>query len=144
MTVSTQLISSIPQQQHEKSTPQPQCKLLWRQGQLLVKSSQDPKHVDLLLLEDQQWLVRCLQHSPVRLVRLDLRLGEAVLKRWVDACEQANKPVFLWGSVAREQYRHLSPVGRYVKRSLNRIATFLLLLALSPLILGLVQAGRNN
>ncbi|HEY9667409.1 MAG TPA: heterocyst development glycosyltransferase HepC [Coleofasciculaceae cyanobacterium] len=138
MTVLTQLISSIHQQQNEKLTPQPQCQLLWRQGQLLVKSSQDTKPIDLLRLEDEQWLVQCLQNSPVRLVKLDSNLGEAVLKRWVNACEQANKPVFLWGHVARKPSRNLSPLGRYVKRSLDGIATLLLLLVLSPLMLGLV------
>lgn len=138
MTVSTQPINSSIQQQHEKSTPQPQCQLLWRQGQLLVKSSQDTKLIDVLLLEDEQWLVKCLQHSPVQLVKLDSNLGEAVLKRWLKACEQAKKPVFLCGGVTRKPYKNLNPVGRYIKRSLDGIASFLLLLVLSPLMLGLV------
>lgn len=136
MTVSTQAICSTTQQQRENHAPQ--CKLQWRQGQLLVSYSQDPKQPYLPPLDDEQWLVRCLQHSPVRLVRIDPTLGEAVLKQWANACEQANKPLFFWGSVTQKPCTKPSLPGWYLKRLMSWIATLLLLLVLSPVMLAIV------
>lgn len=73
-------------------------KLKWRQRQLLVTIEQPTKrkHLPHLpALETEQWLVDCLKHSPVKLVRIDAALGEVNLKLWADACKIANKAVFL-------------------------------------------------
>lgn len=114
-------------------------KLRWRQGQLLVSPQQKPLHSYLNLLENEQWLVECLKHSPVHLVRIDPAIGETNLKFWVSACEQASKPVFL-----RLPTAHTLPSRRcaqswwLLKRLIDWGVASTLLLVLSPVILGLV------
>ena len=134
--ISAQQIDFTCQQQGDNHSPQ--CRLQWRQGQLLVRLSQgDIKQPDLLPLEDEQRLVQCLHHSPVQLVRIDPTLGEAVLKRWADACEQANKPVFLWGSVAQKLKGKQSQLRGYLMRLIDAIATLVFLILLSPVMLAI-------
>ena len=134
--ISAQQIDFTCQQQRDNHSPQ--CRLQWRQGQLLVRLSQgDIKQPDLPLLEDEQRFVQCLQHSPVQLVRIDPTLGEAVLKRWAYACEQANKPVFLWGSVAQKLKGKQSQRRWYLTRLIDAIAALLLMILLSPVMLAI-------
>ncbi|HCF27240.1 MAG TPA: sugar transferase [Cyanobacteria bacterium UBA11049] len=74
------------------------CTLKWRQRQLLVTREHLSKQIQLPplpSLDTEQWLVDCLKHSSVKLIRLDAALGEVNLKLWADACEKANKAVFL-------------------------------------------------
>lgn len=114
----------------------PQCVLQWRQGQLLVKFSQKAKQPYLPSLENDQWLVNCLQHSPVSLVRVDAALGEAEIQRWVDASEQAKKPIFLWGAITKKMPKPKPMVlSWWVKRLIDWMAALLLLIALSPVML---------
>lgn len=134
--ISAQQFDFTCQQQRDNHSPQ--CRLQWRQGQLLVRLSQgDIKQPDLALLEDEPRLVQCLQHSPVQLVRIDPTLGEAVLKRWADACEQAKKPVFLWGSVAQTLKGKQSQLPWYLMRLIDAIAALVLLILLSPVMLAI-------
>src|SRR5919199_318769 len=120
------------QQQYDYSA---QCQLQWRRGQLLVRFSQDVKQLYLRAVDDEQWLVQCLQHSPVRLVRIDPTVGEATLKRWANACEQANKPVFLWGTVAQQLKGKQSQLDWCLMRLIDAIAALVLLILLSPVML---------
>lgn len=71
------------------------CFLKWRQGQLWVSKAKQLGMPYLPSLENEQWFLDCLKHSPVERVCIDPELGEAGIKLWADACEQANKPVFL-------------------------------------------------
>lgn len=114
-----------------------QYQLQWRQGQLLVRFSQDVKQLHLPSFEDEQGLVQCLQQSPAQLVRIDPVLGESVLQRWANACKQANKPVFLWGSVARKLKCKQSKLRWYFMRVIDAIAALLLLTLLSPVMLAI-------
>lgn len=134
MTTSTLKIqqkSFSTQQQSEHNSPQ--YKLQWRQGQLLVRRSETTKQLDLRSIDNQQELVKCLKHSPVKLVRLDATLGEATLKSWIKACEEANKPVFLWQTAAQKQQSKSIKLNGNVKM-LDLTVSFLLLLLLSPVI----------
>lgn len=115
-----------------------QCKLQWRQGQLLVRSSQDYQQSYLPSLDSQYQLVVCLKHSPVRLVCIDPSLGEEVLQRWTDACEQAKKPLFLQGTVAKKLSKNSNSFGWRANRFIDRIAALLLLVGLSPAMLAIV------
>ena len=130
---------SLPQTQQDNNSSR--CTLKWRQGQLLVSLEQRLGRPDLPSLENKQWLVECLKHSSVRLVRIDPNLGEASLKFWADACEQASKTVFLCLSPAQKlhnQQRLLSWGVRLIDWS----AAALLLLVLSPFMLGLAWLMR--
>lgn len=93
-------------------------------------------------LENEQWLVECLKHSPVRLIRIEPDLGEARLKFWLQACEQANKAIFLHLSAAHKLPSKRCPRSRWFKRLIDWIAAALLLLLLSPVMLGLVCLMR--
>ncbi|QMS89629.1 sugar transferase [Nostoc edaphicum CCNP1411] len=108
------------------------CTLQWRRGKLLVKVPGKVKQPYLPALDSKRSLVKCLQHSPVSLVSIDPKLGEASLRFWADACEEAQKPIFL--SI---------PTGkklpfRQLQRLIDWIAALGLLLLLSPVMLGLI------
>lgn len=92
-------------------------------------------------LESEQWLVECLKRSSVRLVRIDPNLGEASLKFWADACEQASKAVFLRLPPAHKLHSQRR-LRSWWSRLIDSIAAALLLLVLSPFILGLAWLMR--
>lgn len=118
------------------------CTLHWRRGQLLVKSPGKIKQPYLTTLHHEKSLIECLKHSPIRLVTIDPKLGETRLKFWATACEQANKPIFL-RIPSGNKFPKCS--GIFLWR-LNRIFDWLfalvLLLMISPVIMGLFLAIR--
>lgn len=122
----------------------PRCTLKWRQGQLLVSLDGQSNQPCLPTIENKQWLVECLKRSPVRLIRIDPDLGEASLKFWVQACEQANKVIFLRLRVAQKLPLQRRPQNWWPKRLIDWMLGFLLLLLLSPLMLGLVCLMRTQ
>jgi hypothetical protein len=130
--ISTTQIQSSLEEQHNHSSP---CILKWRQGQLLVGLGQQVKQPYLPPLESKEELVECLKHSPVRLVRVDPRLGEAKLRLWADACEQAGKAMFLKVPVNPELLKKKAGLDWWLKRLIEWIVAAILLLILSPLIL---------
>ncbi|MCC5631527.1 sugar transferase [Nostoc sphaeroides CHAB 2801] len=108
------------------------CTLQWRRGKLLVKPLGHVKQPYLPSLNSKRSLVECLQHSPVSLVSIDPKLGEALLRFWADACEEAEKPIFL--SIAASNKLSNQPFWRLI----DWIAALVLLLLVSPVMLGLV------
>ncbi|BDI14519.1 hypothetical protein ANSO36C_03210 [Nostoc cf. commune SO-36] len=112
------------------------CTLQWRRGKLLVKPLGRVKQPYLPSLDSKRSLVECLQHSPVTLVSIDPKLGEPLLRFWADACEEAQKPMFISmpasNKLANQPWRHL-------QRLIDWIAAFLLLLLVSPVMLGLIM-----
>ena len=112
--------------------------LKWRRGQLLVRSSQQ---VYLSVIENKQWLIECLKHSLVKIIRVDQAIGEEGLKCWADASEQAKKKIFLR---IPSQYQLLKTrsLSWVLKRLIDWCVSTLLLLALSPLMLMLVLLMR--
>lgn len=128
--------SRLAQHQHNHL---PHCTLKWRQGQLLVSLEQQVEHPYLPSFENEQWLVKCLSHSPVRLLRIDPALGEANLNCWANASEQANKAVFLRLPTA---YNRKRCSDWWLKRLIEWSAAALLLLVLSPVILALASLLR--
>jgi Sugar transferases involved in lipopolysaccharide synthesis len=123
--------------QPQRDNHSPHYNLRWRQGRLLVGFSQD-KQPYLPAIDSVQWLVECLKHSPVELVCIDPTLGEAALYQWADACEQAKKPLFLRGAFAKQFPREQSQLIGFIKRLINWITGFVLLLILSPVMLATV------
>ena len=132
-TLSNFNIYSSVEQQHS-SHYLPHCILKWRQGLLFVSLGQQTKQPYISAFETEQQLVECLKQSPVRMVCLHPTLGEATMKLWADACEQANKPVFLRGNIQKtfQKQSQLSP-GR--KQWIDSIAAFFLLVLVSPIVL---------
>lgn len=127
---------AFPQQPEDRS---PQCTLTWRRGQLLVKPAADKvKQLHLPSLESEEWLVECLKHSLVGLVRIDPKVGEAKLRLWADACKQANKPIFLQIPSGSKLLKQDSWLSKCLKRVIDWSVALLLLIGVSPIILGLV------
>lgn len=120
----------------------PYCTLQWRRGQLLVKSSGKLKQPYLPALYSEQSLVECLKHSPINLVRIDPKLGEARLKFWADACEQANKSIFLGIPSTDKQQQQAISILKWFKRPIDWITALILLLAASPVMFGLILLMR--
>ena len=133
-TLSNSKIYSSVEQQHS-SHYLPHCILKWRQGQLFVTLGSQSKQPYISAFETEQQLVECLKQSPVRLVCLNPTLGEATLKLWADACEQANKPVFLRRTIQQKTFQKQSLFSPQPKQWIDSIAAFLLLLVISPIIL---------
>ena len=90
-TTTTAFQPEFPLHQKQQDGYLSYCNLIWRQQQLLVRLFQQIKQPYLPSLEIEQLLVDCLKRSPVRLVRLDLEIGEIGLRLWADACKKANK-----------------------------------------------------
>lgn len=109
--------------------------LKWRQGQLLVKSSHKLRQPHLQVLENQQWLVECLEHSSVRLVRIEHTFSETGLKLWADAAEQSKRKVFLKTPCNHQLPEKHSPIRWRLKRLMDWLVSALLVLSLSPLML---------
>lgn len=133
-TLSNSKIYSSVEQQHS-SHYLPHCILKWRQGQLFVTLGSQSKQPYISAFETEQQLVECLKQSPVRLVCLNPALGEATLKLWADACEQANKPVYLRRTIQQKTFQKQSQLSPQPKQWMDSIVAFLLLLLLSPIIL---------
>lgn len=131
--IGTQAIDFTARQQQDDRSAQ--CQLQWRQNQLLVKRSQTVKQLYLPPLDDEQWLVQCLQRSPVRLVKLDPTLGEVVLKRWLNVCDRTNKLVFLSGTVAQKLRGRQNWLSWRLIRLIDAIAAIIFLMFLSPVLL---------
>jgi hypothetical protein len=132
-TLSKLKMYSSVEQQHS-SHYLPQCILKWRQGLLFVSLGQQTTQPYISAFETKQQLVECLKQSPVRLVGLHPHLGEATLNLWADACEQANKPVFLRGTLQKKIHKQRQ-VSLQPKQWMDSIVAFILLFLLSPIIL---------
>ncbi len=138
--MTTSKASPIHSPLQKPQVPLPSYTLKWRQGQLLVRPCQQLSQLPAL---GSAQLAECLSHSPVRLIRIDPGLGEASLKFWADACQQANKTLFL-----RLPSAHKLPkprmFGWWLRRLMEWFCAAMLLLCLSPLMLGvLLMRGRT-
>jgi lipopolysaccharide/colanic/teichoic acid biosynthesis glycosyltransferase len=128
---------TAPQQPQNHRSPY--CMLQWRRGQLLVKSTIQAKQLYLPSIDNKQLLIECLKHSPVTLVSIDPKLGEAWLRFWAEACEQAHKPMFLRIPSGKKLLKQGSQSLRWLQRLIDLILAFILLLLMSPVILGLMM-----
>ncbi|MEB3179445.1 MAG: heterocyst development glycosyltransferase HepC [Nostocaceae cyanobacterium] len=120
----------------------PQCSLEWRQGQLLVKLARHVKQLYLPAVDDPEWLVECLKHSPVELVRIDPQLGEAKLLMWAEACKQAHKQIFLRIPPDDKPRPPETFLSRWVKPFMDWCLALILLLVATPVMMALVLLIR--
>ncbi|OUL24511.1 sugar transferase [Nostoc sp. RF31YmG] len=127
---------TLPEQDQDHCSPY--CKLLWRRDQLLVKSPGQVKQPYLPSLYNEELLVDCLKHSPIKLVSIDSKLDEAWLRFWAEACEQANKPIFLRLPSGNQRLKQANSFSKQLQRVIDWIVALVLLLLISPVMLGLV------
>lgn len=113
------------------------CTLKWRQEKLWVSHTKLGRQLHLPALNSEQWLKRCLCYSPVKAVCLDPRLGEMRLNLWANICHQVNKRVFLRIPSTPKLPQKQSVLSWRVKRVTDCFAAVVLLLILSPVMLGI-------
>ena len=106
-------------------------------GHLLVKPITEVEGANLPAVHDKGWLVECLKHSSVNLVRIDPKLGEEEVKFWADACQEAGKPIFLEVPAIQEKSRKFSWLFASLEQLINLIFASVLIFLLSPLMLTL-------
>jgi lipopolysaccharide/colanic/teichoic acid biosynthesis glycosyltransferase len=122
-----------------KSDRASRYELKWRRKQLLVSLCDTPSSVSLPSVESQRWLVACLKRSPVRLVTVAPELSENQIKFWADACEQANKAIYLQIPNTSQLPKKHASLRWYVKRIFDQGAAAIALLLLSPLLLAIAS-----
>ncbi|GFE68220.1 heterocyst development glycosyltransferase HepC [Chroococcus sp. FPU101] len=110
------------------------CTLKWRHHILWIKQAQNLT-LTMPSLSNREWLISCLQHSSAKLVCLDPQLGEARIQFWADACKKANKRVILKVPNRDKFFQKQCSPSWWLKRTLDWIAAFVLLLLLSPLLI---------
>lgn len=120
------------------------CILKWRQKTLWVKRAPLSQNEMLPALESQQWITDCLARSPVQQVCLDPNLGEIVIRIWVEACAQAGKPVFLRLPSHLKPLKKQQSLSWQIKRILDWSMALLLLLGLTPVLLGLALLVKGS
>lgn len=134
-------LDSLSQQQKQQDSPP--CSLKWRKGKLWVKRVEQVEPLEIPALESKQWIKDCLARSPVQQICLDPALGEKGLKFWADASEQAQKQVYLRIPPHPKLPRKPSPRW-WLKRASDWGATTLLLLVLTPVMLGLALLVQTS
>jgi lipopolysaccharide/colanic/teichoic acid biosynthesis glycosyltransferase len=127
------LHNSSPETQAHQNQKFSYCTLQWRRGKLLVRATAATQQPLLPSLHDQQLLVNCLKHSLVNLVSIDPNIGEDHLQLWIEACEQAGKPIFLHLPSRDKLAKQSKPWQKFI----DAIAALFLLLLMSPVMLAL-------
>ncbi|MEQ9485067.1 heterocyst development glycosyltransferase HepC [Coleofasciculus sp. F4-SAH-05] len=118
--------------------------LQWHEDQLFVKRSTVANPIRLSALENDQRLTECLKQSPVKLVSLDKELGETELKRWLDACERAGKPVVINVPSLAGLPKQRRPLMEIFQDVMNSSTAGFLLLSFSPMMLVLAMLMRKS
>ncbi len=136
--------SLIQNNQENQKNYSPYCNIQWRQGQLLVKQPGHLKQPPLIPLEHQEYLVKCLKHSPINLVRIDPILGEAKLKLWADACEQATKHMFLYIPPTAKQGKSNVVIWQKLRQVTEWLTALIILVLLAPVMLLIMAFMRLN
>lgn len=111
------------------------CTLQWRRSQLLVKSPVNLQQPYLPALHNEKLLIECLKHSPVNLVTVDPKLGNAALQFWANACKEAKKPIFLSTVPSKKYHKQSHQALRTIQRIIDWILALFVLLLVSPFIL---------
>lgn len=120
-----------PRHQKNASTHTVSPDLRWRQRKLIVQLSAENQRPACL---DREWLKARLKNSPVKLIKLDLTLGQC-LQPWAEACQQTNKKVFLRLPAMPSRPQNKQPISWWLKRQLDWVGAALLLIIFSPVIL---------
>ncbi|MBD2138024.1 sugar transferase [Anabaena sp. FACHB-1237] len=125
-------------QNYENSANVPYI-LQWKMGILLVKSVNylpEISEISLPTLDNQKLLVDCLKRSPIKLVSIDPKLGISYINAWANACQKANKPIFLRMTINDQSTQ--KPLFRIIQRVIESFLAILLLIFFSPMFLVLI------
>ncbi len=126
----------VPQQAENISSLS--CTLQWRMGKLLVKTSGKLPQPYLVSLENEQSLIECLTRSSATLVSIDPKIGASLLKVWADACQKANKPIFMSLAGYRKLPKKDHQIFRILPRIIDWTLALFLLVFMSPFVLAVL------
>ena len=132
--LNTPLVFHLPSETVEPNIFE-NCSLTWEQDALLVVPMAPEQNIKLPALQNKVWLQNCLQRSPVSRVYLAPTLEESVINAWVELCNATQKQVFLRVPSVPDLPQTKRPVLWRVKRLIDWLASAVLLLLLSPLML---------
>lgn len=107
------------------------CSLRWKWGKLWVKHELDPV-LNLNVLNSNQSLQDCLERSLIKIVCIDVSLGESALNMWANACKQAKKKIFVRIPSFSSLPQKKRPFSCLVKRIIDLITAVIFLFLLSP------------
>lgn len=132
----------IEQSNVQRLTPLPPCRLKWRAKQLWVKAVTATQASPIPAVRNEKWLTECLLHSSVRIVCLDINLGEAALRQWADIANAAGKQTFIrLPKNVRVEINQYAPQFLLEKLFYQLVASLLLVILL-PLLLPLIALIR--
>jgi len=136
-------ISVIPSLNNNSILPQQSenfnflsCSLKWRRGKLLVKATEKFSQPHLAALENEESLIECLKHSPINLVSIDPKIGYSLLKVWANACQKANKPIFMNISGDQKLSKQRNQTFKTLQIIIDWTWALFAMLFMSPVILG--------
>ncbi|MGQ9873084.1 heterocyst development glycosyltransferase HepC [Leptodesmis sp.] len=132
--LSTANNSKLLQPDCDRSTP---YMMKWRQKHLFLRLPPTSERVCVAKPTSQDWLVTRLQRSPAQRVTLPPTMEEMELELWANACAQTQKAVYLQIPNTPELPRKRNKLTWWLKRGLEWLVVFLLLLVLSPLLLAI-------
>jgi lipopolysaccharide/colanic/teichoic acid biosynthesis glycosyltransferase len=118
------------------------CSLKWKQRRLWVNQSKLAKPHYLPALDNEKWLKKCLYRSSVEAICLDPTLSEVQLQAWTNICQQVGKQVFLRIPSMPELPQKQRLFYWWLKRIADWITAVVLLLILSPIMLGIALIIR--
>jgi lipopolysaccharide/colanic/teichoic acid biosynthesis glycosyltransferase len=124
-----------------------ECSLRWRQGRLWVSSILEGQDVPLPALAHADWFLACLTKSRAMAVCIDPSLGAEAISLWAQACQVAQKPLFVRIPATPHRPANQKPRAWAIKRGCDRAVTILLLALLSPLLLlvaGLIKLSDQG
>ena len=107
--------------------------LRWKQGRLWVTVNSSDNNY-LPALQNQAWIQRCLFHSKTKAVCINSILDLSELERWANICKKANKPLFIRSNTPFLHTKNRKTVSK-IRRLINFLGSFLLILILSPIFL---------
>jgi len=118
--------------------------LTWRQNKLIVRCLPGSKISSVSSQDTQKWLISRLRNSPVKIVKLDLALGEEDLQSWAEACQRTGKRVFVRVPCVPNRPQRKYPLRWWLKRQFDWVAALLLIVGFSPVIFGLFLWLRSK
>ncbi|MEM8828054.1 MAG: heterocyst development glycosyltransferase HepC [Cyanobacteria bacterium P01_G01_bin.19] len=115
-----------------ESFSKPQYQLQWRNKMLIVNINSDFNMINATALKSDWWLTRCLQKSPIKLIRVPSEASEAEIRTWTIAAEKTDKKVFLHSASDLNLSRLQKTRAWKLKRLIDFVMAVLALLILSP------------
>lgn len=109
--------------------------LKWKSKKLMVQPGKSDQMATLDSLVDQDWFIQCLQHSLIKLIKLDLDLSPEELEFWADCGMKAGKKVYVSIPNSQNLPQRKNNLYWLIKRFMDYVVAGGLLCFLIPVLL---------